>query len=244
MNLKNISYKFSKYSLKSLVLLVLMGSLASCGYDKSGTQSSDVLGFSSAALKGGVPLSDGEMAVALRVCFAFRTKRTKFSVEMLGNTFDFNYIAKDCQGKEDHKSFSAQLMQQSSTQPLRYQSSFSGPYISEVQTDINGYLSGLCSSVLAGETPLNTREIDNNLYEYRFQSSVSGGDMVSVTIGSKVNPTDSAPTVMQKVTLDVLTNATSSGNYQGMVTEATRYIPCDTTNSGRSKSYKQVFQAP
>lgn len=249
MNLYNLRIKLNspKVALKvrSAVMLVLIGTLVSCGYDKSSTQGNETLSFSTSALKGGRDLTDGEIAIALRVCYAFRTKRSNFSVEMIGNTFNFNYMTKDCQGKEDQSTFSGQLSQQTSTNSLRYTSSFTGPYISEVQTDLNGYLKNLCSAVLAGETPLNSENVNNELYEYHFQSSVVyAGDTVTITIGSKQSPTDSNPTVSQKVILDVLTNSTSSGSYQGMVTEATRYLPCAATDSRPSKSYKQIFQAP
>lgn len=244
MNLAKLRPILKNTRLISTMGLILVGALTSCGYDKSSGEKEESLYFSEAALTGGAPLDDAQMAVALRVCYAFRTKRSKFLVEMLGDNFNFSHTATTCDGSSTQSSFSAQLVQDNSTDPLKYESDFSGSYIREVQTDLNGYLSNLCGNVLAGETPLNTTQINNELYEYRFQSSTSAGDRISITIGSNQTIGASTPTVTQKLVFNILTNATSSGNYQGMVIEATRYLPCAGGDTNLSRYYKQVFQAP
>ena len=226
-----------------MLLLVFIGALSSCGYDKSYEDTEESLYFSQDAINGGVPLTDSQMAVALRVCYAFRTKRSKFSLEMMGLGFVFNYTTRDCSSNETTTTIDSVLVQDNSNEPLRYDSSFTGSYVDEVQTDINGYLSDICADVLAGETPLNTLETNNELHEYSFNSSISDGDQVVIQIGNAKTPDSEVPSVTQKVILDILTNATSAGNYQGMVIEAKRYLPC-SNDSTEVKLFKQVFQAP
>lgn len=216
---------------------------ASCGYDKTYEAREESLHFSNDALSGGVPLDDTEMAVALRICYAFRTKRSKFSVEMLDQSFNYNYVSRDCQSTESSESFSATLTQTNSTEPLRFESDFKGSYIREVQTDIHGYLSDICSDVLAGETPLNISEINNELYEYTFRSYVGEGDQVEIQIGAINNPNSTVPEVNQKLIFKILTNATSAGHYQGMVIQSKRYLPCED-NDQNVKLYQQDFVAP
>lgn len=244
MNLAKLTLLFKKTSTISTMMLFVALLLSSCGYDKSNGGSEEVLSFSQSALTGGVPLDDAQMAVALRICYAFRTKRSKFLVEMLGESFDFTHIVSTCDAKKTQSSFSARLVQNSSVEPMQYESNFSGSYIKEVQTDLNGYLSDLCGNVLAGETPLNISKVNNELYEYRFQSSATDGDKVSITIGSKQRASTTSPSVTQKVVFRVLTNSTSSANFQGMLLEGTRYLPCESGDAESSKFYKQLFQAP
>ena len=226
-----------------MLLLLFVGALSSCGYDKSYEGTEESLYFSQDALNGGVPLTDSQMAVALRVCYAFRTKRSKFSLEMMGEGFVFNHTTRDCSSDETTTTINSVLVQDNSNEPLRYDSSFTGSYVDEVQTDIHGYLFEVCADVLAGETPLNTIETNNELFEYSFNSSIAEGDQVVIQIGSARTPDSEVPSVTQKVILDILTNATSSGNYQGMVVEAKRYSPC-SIGSTEVKLIKQVFQAP
>ncbi len=217
--------------------------LGSCGYDKTYESREESLYFSQEALAGGVPLTDYQMAVALRVCYAFRSKRSKFTAEMLGQSFNFNYLARDCSSNETTQTFSATLSQQDSSSPLKYSSTFTGNYFRDVQTDTSGYLADLCSDILAGETPLNASEVENELFEYGFRSSVTNGDEVTIQIGSVQSSGATTPRVTQKLVFQVLTNATSSGNYQGMITDAKRYLSCGTDNTN-VKLYQQTFTAP
>ncbi len=227
------------------MLMVLVAlTFTGCGYDKSNGEREESLSFSKSALSGGAPLEDSEMAVALRVCYGFRTKRSKFLAEMLDESFNFVYEYRNCDSSGGGNSYTAQLTQGTSNDPMTFESSFSGNYIKEVQTDLNGFLSDICADVLAGETPLSIAEIDNELYEYRFSSSTADGDKVSITIGSKKYVNASTPSVSQKLVFNILTNATSSGNYQGMIYEATRYLPCESGDKESSRYYKQVFKAP
>jgi hypothetical protein len=236
-------FRLHKLAQTGISLLSACLLFTACGYDKADTIVEESLGFSQQALSGGTPLDDNAMAVALRICYAYRTKRSKFTVEMLKGQFNFSMTTRNCQNQETTESFTSELTQESSGEPLYFESDYSKNYFKEVQTDLHGYLATICGDVLAGETPLNTAEIGNEFYEYTFQSSVSGGDQVAIQIGAQDTPSAANPSVKRKIVFEVLTNATSAGNYQGMVVETRQYSPCgDAANTVRL--VKQVFNAP
>lgn len=213
----------------------------SCGIDKSMRDSTN-LSFSESLSSGGRPLNDGEMAVALRVCYAFRSKRTKFMAEMLESEFKFSFQTKDC---EDTVSSPAELVttlkQLMVDGPMSYEASgVSSSYLREVQTDVNGDLAELCTQIFKGETPLNVLEKDNQFHEFSFLSNVY--DTVEVRVGALQTPQDTVATVMRMTRLEVLTNQQSSGDYLGLVVRGARYFPCSDNTKVRSQ--EQSFIAP
>lgn len=236
----------AKKSLRAVVFmgmglgLTLGGS--SCGIDKDYRPSTN-LSFSESLLSGGRPLNDAEMAVALRVCYAFRSKRTKFLAEMLENQFNYTYQIKNC---EDEMSspveLSTTLKQLMVDGPMSFEASgVTFSYMREVQTDVNGDLADLCTQIFKGETPLNVLEKQNQYYEYSFFSNVY--DTIEVRVGAMKSPTATVATVMRMVRLEVLTNQQSSGDYLGLVVRSSRYFPCEGSASDVS-SKEQTFIAP
>ncbi len=220
--------------------LILMAS--ACGIDKDYRDTTNLY-FSESLLSGGRPLNDGEMAVALRICYAFRSKRTKFLAEMLQSEFDFTYQTKDCNNQVSSpvelKTTLKQLMVDG---PMSYEAegvNFS--YMRELQTDINGEMAELCTQIFKGETPLNVVEKDNQFFEYAFLSNVY--DTVEIRVGSQETPQDQAATVMRMNRYEVLTNQQSSGDYLGLVVRGSRYFPCDGDNT-KVRSQEQTFIAP
>ena len=242
MEKKIVSHIFKKV-LKVAALSSTLFQFASCGLDQTYVEDDESLIFSSSALSGGTPLDDGELAVALRICYAFRTKRSKFLAEMLGTSFTYSFNTVDCADAEASDSFTATLTQESSDYPIVLESDFTGNYMSEVQTDTTGFLSDLCSDVLAGETPLNISEVDNSLYEYSFSNTVTNGDKATIKIGYESDPNSGSPSVYQKIIFDILTDSTAAGDYQGMVIEAKRYVRC-SDDSEDVKLYQQTLQTP
>lgn len=219
------------------ILLVING----CGIDRTYRKTAS-LGFSENLLNGGRPLEDGEMAVALRICYAFRSKRTKFLAEMLESPFNFTYQTKDCQDNvSTPTNLNTTLKQLMIDGPMSYETSgVSVSYMREVQTDINGDLSELCSQVFKGETPLNFKEIDNEYYEYFFGSNIY--DTVEINIGSKSPAANSGLVVNRMVRYEVLTSQQSSGDYLGLIVKSARFFPCE--GSADVRSQEQIFIAP
>lgn len=228
--------KWTQFSLFTLILL------AGCGVDKTYTGGKVSMSFSNSLESGGSPLSDNEMAVALRICYAFRSKRTKFMAELLENPFNFTLKENDCSNIEGRNVvLNTTLKQLNVGSPMSYETTgVNFAYQREVYTDVNGELSNLCSQVLKGETPLDIAEIKNEIYEYQFFSQIY--DTAEIKIGALKAPTDAEPTVSQVIRLEVLTNQQSSGDYLGMVNRSTRYYPCN--GGSNTASREQTFIAP
>jgi hypothetical protein len=199
--------------------------LSSCGLERQYGNDTQVFAFGSSALNGGRALRDDEMSVALRICYAFRSKRAKFSAELIGRDFTFNYQTKSCKSSvaEVDTRLDTKLSQLLINGPLSFESIFPGSYLREVQTDLNGFLKGLCSQVLKGETPLNYEENENGFSEYIFTSSVY--DNIEIRTGTQIEV--DGPIIVNNVTkLEVLTNQIVSGELQGIVAKTTRSFPC------------------
>lgn len=234
--------KNPKLSLLKCLLLIFV--IASCGYDK--TSDGEQTNFTASVTTGGSPLSDQEMAVALRVCYAFRSKRTLFLAEKLDSNFNFSYISKNCNEEVvTDTNLNTSLKQLLPNGPLSYEvvgTSYS--YMREVQTDTHGYLEDYCGDVFKGDTPLDVMEKDNEFYEYEFVSDFY--DTVIVKIGSGLNPADDTPVVKRILRYEILTNQQSSGNFLGMVNKMSQRVACDPANpsDNRFKSFTQTFIAP
>jgi hypothetical protein len=219
----------------------------SCGLERQyNDKDAQVFAFGEAAINGGRALRDDEMSVALRVCYAFRSKRTKFSAELIGRAFAFNYETKSCQSSvpEVQSTIDSRLSQLLINGPLSYESVFPGSYAREVQTDLNGLLSSLCSQVLKGETPLNYQESNNESSEYIFTSGVY--DNIEIRTGFQ-NQVSGSIEVNSVVKLEVLTNQVASGDLQGLVVKTTRSFPCrqlGDTEVSRTMVQTYIEQSP
>jgi hypothetical protein len=206
-------------------LVITSAMMTSCGLEREYADESQVFAFGNAAVNGGRALRDDEMSVALRVCYAFRSKRAKYSAELIGSDFPFNYQTKSCKSKtpEVDTRLDTKLSQLLINGPLSYESIFPGSYAREVQTDLNGLLTDLCGQVLKGETPLNYQENDNGFSEYIFTSGIY--DNIEIRTGAQVQ--EDGPIVVNNVVkLEVLTNQVVSGDLQGIVVKTTRSFPC------------------
>lgn len=234
--MKSLLEKFSYSLMLASALLAL-----SCGLEREYNGSTN-LSFSESLSSGGRPLNDGEMAVALRVCYAFRSKRTKFLAEMLESDFKFSYQTKDCQDNvASPVELATTLKQLMVDGPMSYEASgVNFSYMREVQTDVNGDLAELCTQIFRGETPLNVQEKSNQFFEYSFFSNVY--DTVEIRVGAQRTPQDTVATVMRMTRLEILTNQQSSGDFLGLVVRGARYFPCD--NSTQVRSQEQNFIAP
>lgn len=208
-----------------LVIGLLIGGLSSCGLERQYGDSQQVFAFGESAVNGGRALNDDEMSVALRVCYAFRSKRAKFSAELIGRDFNFNYQTKSCRSStpEVNSQIDTKLSQLLINGPLSFESIFPGSYAREVQTDLNGLLAGICSQVLKGETPLNFYENQDGSSEVIFSTGVY--DNIEIRTGA-INQLNGPLTVNSVVKMEVLTNQVVSGDLQGLVVKTTRSFPC------------------
>jgi hypothetical protein len=218
------------FALKNSILLFALLSvlLSGCGVDfDSGTSSSGQgLVFSETVSEGGRPLTDSELGVALRICYAFRSKRSKFLSQFLDSNFSFNFTKKSCSENVVSTSLvSTSLKQPLPGGPLSYESLSASNHFKLVETDINGDLVDVCSLVFKGETPMNVMTIHNETYEFRFLASTY--DTVEILIGANTNPQNPRQFVVNRQKrMEVLTNQSSSGEYLGMVVKASLTTRC------------------
>lgn len=226
---------------KRLIALFFILILVGCGLEMPESTNEVNFQFSEAIESGGRPLNDAEMAVALRVCYALRSKRTNYLAELLETTFNFRIQQNDCQQKEITMTvINSTLKQLESNGPMSFETvGINLPYQRQVITDLHGELTAVCSEVLKGETPLNLQNNQNEIYEYSYNSSLY--DVVEIKIGSKLRPTDERASVTRVLKLEILTAQKSSGDYLGMVYKSSLFLPCENS---MFKSRIQTFIAP
>ncbi|MDC1174283.1 hypothetical protein OAT67_02735 [Bacteriovoracaceae bacterium] len=215
--------KFS-HSILTIALLAFVG----CGAGHKGTQEKVVLNQSISA--GGSVLNDTEVATALRICYAFRSKKTQFRATKLNTDFKYSTSFKDC----DERLFSptavitTTLKQLLESEPMVYDSSSDLPYLKVVQTHMDGAIEGICDQVLKGETPLNVQEVSpTEIIQYAFKSSLANGDSYEVMHAKRESTTVNEFIVDKVEKFKVLTNATVAGDLLGLVSEYESHENCE-----------------
>jgi|GEM_PF-2140517 len=220
-----------------LLISLVLGFGVGCGVDKD--YSGDPLSFR-ASLEDGSPLDDGEMGVALRVCYAYRSKRAKFFNELINSPFNFNYSQTNCTGAVTSTRLDTTLRQVVTDGPMSFEApAFTFSYAREVQTDLYGELASICNQVLKGETPLDFIQVENVYTEYIFESGLYD----TVTIKKAMQRTsEGGVEVVSSHSFDILTNQSSAGDYLGLVVKNTQVFPCE--GSPNVKTITQEFIEP
>lgn len=218
-----------------LILGLFLG--AGCGVDKD--YRSSPLSFR-ANLEDGSPLDDGEMGVALRICYAYRSKRAKFFNELINSPFSFNYSQTNCSATVTESRLDTTLRQVVADGPMSFEApAFTLSYAREVQTDLHGELVSICNQVLKGETPLDFIEVDGVYSEYIFESGLYD----RVTIKKAMQKISDGPVeVISSHSFDILTNQSSAGDYLGLVVKTNQFFPCE--DSPNVKTITQEFIEP
>ena len=225
---------FFRYSLISGLVLV-----SACGAHKRGSVEDNV-DFTSKIITGGSPLPEDQMAVALRICYAFRSKRSNFRTEYMGNSFRFKTTRTSCNEPGQRVEYlNTTLRQNLESDPMTFDTTTDLKYFKKVKTHQDGILSNICDQVIKGETPVNVFDHKNGVAEVTFYENL-GVDNFSVRYGSKSSAlqVDFDPVKIEN--FKVLTSSASSGNLIGLVYESDRYEPC--SGSSESSYFKQSYE--
>lgn len=102
-----------------------------------------------------------ERNIATRICYAYQSKSQNFRLPNYLNTkFNFDVQETDCKGVSSRMSVPSTLKLDSLSSTLYYsQEKYTGPnFMKNVQTDVNGYLSSVCSKIRNGQDISNTVE--------------------------------------------------------------------------------------
>lgn len=208
-----------------MILLCLL--LASCGLDTGKVERDPASGLQQSITIGGRPLTEQEMNSAVRICFAFRTKRNNFNTVSMGSTFDFKMNRETCDPTTSAVTTDVTSTLTQLNDNLRFDTNYTGEFHREVETDISGTLRALCSEVIKGNTPSNYREANNQVYEVSF-TSLGVLDRYSVRIGYKNSSDSLQATTIKLETFDVATRTDTFGaNFVGVVSEYKRYLKCN-----------------
>jgi hypothetical protein len=210
---------------KTIKLLLIITLISSCGLDSNKRRDGDrPVNFSQSISAGGAPLSDQEKSIATRICYAFRSKRSTFRSELIGNVFNFKFNKTSCDGSKENDQYSTVLRQVLQSAPLVYDSDNSNHFYKNVQSDQHGHLQQICKSVLNGETPLDTFDYLGGIAQVRFFSKL--GDNFEVVLARKKSALDSEYLPYQAERYTVLTSSGATGELLGLISKSKKYTPC------------------
>jgi hypothetical protein len=209
--------------IKFTVLSAFVAAAGSCGLDRKYIERSPATELSTAIVEGGRSLSESEMKVAVRVCFALRSKRNNFNTLLMGNTFSFRMKRTTCATSSTSSDASTVLSQ--NIDQLYYNTKYTGEFNAVVETDVSGYLSLLCEKVIKGETPVNYYEQGSESREISFSALSLDNDRFTVKVGQK---SGSSVNTTKIVVLDVATSVNALGaSLIGLIAKETRYLKCN-----------------
>ena len=149
----------------SCAFLLLALFLMSCGNSGRSPATESQLG--SALISGG-EYTAAEKNIALRICYAYRSKNTNFRANFIGTSFLFNVSVDTCEGDSENETLTTTLQAPLASQPMVYDSTSPLDYYKEVLTEQAGPLSPVCSALLKGGEPLKSILQGNNLIEISF----------------------------------------------------------------------------
>lgn len=214
--------------IKLIKVLFLISVLTACGRTYSGKDDREI-DLISPVIAGGRALTNAEMPIALRICYAFRSKRTNYQAEYANSTFNFELKEKSCTDVNESTSTFATVLKMGRlpTDSMYFDSSSTKPYFKEVMTHVEGPISFICDEVIKGNTPLNLSQLTTkDVFEVNFFSDAISGDGFEIRYAAKVDALNTNYSVFRLERFSVMTNATSAGNKIGLVSEASRYESC------------------
>lgn len=191
--------------------------LASCGVGSRGPATSSQIGQ---ALVAGGEFSDEEKNTAIRICYALRSKNTNFRANFLDQDFRFLVTERDCDGEEVNNTITAQLKSQGSNDQMVFIGLDSSKHFTNVITDQDGPISGLCTNLLQGGNPQRSILSGNDLISFSFYATAQ--DFMIRRVASKVGESF---IINKEERFKILTDA-SSGLKIGKVSLATKDETC------------------
>ncbi len=156
-------------------------SLLSCGRENGlGLKNKDI--FIKPNLNYQRKMTNEEMNIALRICYALKTKRIHYKANRNGQRLNYSREEKKCGQVEELSKFSTVLLVPNNG-PMIYQSEDNGFFIKEVPTDLNFPLGPICNKLFKGEKMEIVHQVsDLSKLQYEFKSR-DGKDLVYMYYG-------------------------------------------------------------
>ncbi len=220
-----------------LTLLILLITLVSCGLPKQqGSSSSTSVVKLSAAMEQARSLNASELALATEVCNAFKYKRINYPSTFMGYFFKFQNEQYVCtQATPQSYLITSQLVGD------QYLTTDAGDYFKNIETDSNGILSTICTSLASSMVPSNSELVGlNSLRQFSFEKNSDSAVVVGAVYGTKVDGA-TAFTSYKSDQLLVLISSSSVPSFRGMVTERRTREVCASGSTNAEKSLYSVF---
>lgn len=220
--------------LNNLLYISILSLLLSCGGHK-GSKKVDRVDFGATLSATGSPLTDNEMAIALRICYALRSKKSLFRSEKIGSDFRFKIENESCKGDKSDEFLNTKLKENGSN--LYYESvnpSQSIDYNDLVETHDTANLINICTEVFKGNNPNNTIQMSfDDIFKVVFFNEIYG-DGYEIHYGRRQNSLSNDFDLRQMNRFYVLTSGVPAGSYQGLIHVFEKRVRC--ANNGTQYS--------
>jgi hypothetical protein len=228
-------------SVKQLFIFLIAALLLNaCGAHKR--EQNFRVDLSSSIVAGGQALSDSENAVALRICYAFKTKNTLFRAELVNKTFRMQVSQTYCAANKPAESefINTILRAPFASSSMFFDSASSRPYFKDVQTDSVGPMKEFCELLVqGGGPPFNVFVLGGGeAVEYSFFSGPN--DSYSIRYGKRKGSSDINYEPYKIERFEILTNATVAGSYYGLEMKSERWTTC-SDDPKKSERFTQTF---
>ena len=230
MTTMNVVYKFN-----ILVLLVSSLLLASCGNPRKPSSES---GISEVTYMESASLNEGELSVAKRICYSYRSKRSNLKSNYHNKTFSFNIYQKDCAKNELSKNLNMILNAPTSAQTLTWMPASQEDtfdFITNIQDSDSGYIKQVCDKVFRGEKVSNSITMGGT-QTVQIQFSRSNIDQYRLNYFSELN---GVQTLMSSDVFRVRTQFDfTAGQILGFDEEIIRYKKCENSDDFLENTHK------
>ena len=230
--------------IKLFNFLIVALSVNSCGIERGHKSRTPATELASSLTPGGRTLSSLELKVAVRICFALRTKRNNFNTVLMGRSFIFNQTSRFCNGSVSGATEVSTVLSQNSGN-LFYQTSFAGEFMSDIETETAGLIAPLCEKIIKGDNTVNYYEKSNEAFEFSFNPISSNEDNYTIKVAQKANINGSEGLNITKIiSHDIATNTVRYGkSLVGLSYKIIRYIRCNDDPSSfdsLEKTYREI----
>ena len=172
-------------------------------------------------------LDTEETNIALRICYAFKSKRNFLRTFKIGSDFEYEIREKSCNGSESSHLVKVKLFEDPKEGELFFKGEKKQVYLSKVMTDRHGPMSYICTALFRGKDVPNTY-LKNESQKFQFDFS-SNGDTDLVKIINGVKGVDNFGGVYYSISY-VDTYQLESTPYKsentGLAIKAMRSFPC------------------
>ncbi|MBT5093634.1 MAG: hypothetical protein HOM21_05305, partial [Halobacteriovoraceae bacterium] len=150
---------------------LLLTLTSACGY-KAAKQKKGVVTFGSTLPTVAVDLTEEEMEIALRVCYALKQKRLNFTTSRMGNPFNFHVQVVGCEGNIIANSDAATTLEEANDILVYQQNPAVGADTPGPETDEGNAFSPICGELLSGGKAKNLHQPSVLIRQlYTFQKS-------------------------------------------------------------------------